>query len=289
MRRLLLPLNLLLAGALVWLGWAVWRQRVERDVWLERRETAARRAVEAKARQQGHVQPRGAPVASPKSLSTGAPTEKPPRVRSPAEIEAGRLGKARVAWQERMNALHGYHTGFTALHLPPETIERAKDILLQNWAANAAAPAKALSVEQRLAVVEQNRREQDAAMIALLGEGPYKELQAYQNEGRFDWTIGTDMWDAGTPLSPEQLHALCLTIGETKYDDRQTLLGEKPDTAPDPATGLSLQDQALLTSTARFLSTEQQQVLRKTLIDENRYTAAWRGFVDKQRAANSGS
>lgn len=83
-------------------------------------------------------------------------------------------------------------------------------------------------------------------------------------------------------MSPDQFHALCRAIVDTKYDDRLPMIAPATNEAPDPATGLSPQDEPRLTRSTAFLTAEQQRILRHSLIDQNRYIAAMRGFGQSQ-------
>ena len=123
------------------------------------------------------------------------------------------------------------------------------------------------------------RAASNATLVALLGRETFEELEAYKLEFHFDWTIGTDLWDGGAPLTNDELHALALAIVRIGYDDQVILTAPKPAQVPHPTTWLSQQDNALLTATDHFLSPLQQELLRKNLVEENRYNTAMRGAV----------
>ena len=84
------------------------------------------------------------------------------------------------------------------------------------------------------------------------------------------------------PLEPDQVHAIALAQIRIKFEPAfwSTAPGEAQK--PDPQTGLSNQDTDLLTATAPFLSPAQQEIFRKSLIEENLYNAAMRAFSEKQ-------
>src|SRR5471030_354626 len=138
-------------------------------------------------------------------------------------------------------------------------------------------------MEEVMAAIEPVRIARTEQLTALLGQDTYEQLEAYQRESHFDWTIGTDMWDGDAPLSPEQLHAFALATVQTRFEEGNIVAAPKPAQTPDPATGLSGQDMGLLTAGSGFLTPAQQEILRQNLIDDNRYNAAMRGFSAKQR------
>lgn len=134
-----------------------------------------------------------------------------------------------------------------------------------------------------MAAAESTRRAEEEQLVALLGKDAAEALAASAREGYIDWEIGTDMWDGGAPLAPEQLHALALAQVRVKFEQANWIVAPNAAQTPDPQTGLSSQDTAFLATTSSFLSPAQQEVLRRHLIEDNQYNAAMRGFGEKQK------
>ena len=285
MRRAFTWFNVCLVGIVVWLVLVVWQQHAERDAWQQKVSIAKRRAsdlqIKAHAvatKPQQVDRPEATPAATTtRATSTASDAHTDAAARFMAELQQRRF---------RLNALNNYAAGCMALHLSPETVARVKEIILMEWKAAENARKDVRSDEEMSGAAvrfQYIRDERDAQLTALLGHDAYEQLQAYERESHFDWTIGTDMWDGGAPLSADQLHALTLATVQTKFEEGFWSTGPKPTQSPDPVTGLSVQDLALLTASSRFLSPPQQEILRQNLIDDNAYNAAMRGFAAKQR------
>jgi hypothetical protein len=108
----------------------------------------------------------------------------------------------------RRNALHRYIAGFERLHLPPDLLAQAKAIILARTQAPAAVEKPIRSIAEVLEEYNRLNQVMEDQLTALLGAEATLELRSAAREGSIDWTIGTDLWDAGTPLTPVQLQAL---------------------------------------------------------------------------------
>ena len=279
MQRLTYGFSAALLAVAIWLGVDVWRER----------ENVARSRQDLSARQKVIVTLQ-AKVAAARSKSkmtnaaeNSAPAPDPKALEIKRELDA--LNTQLQTQRFRRNALNGYVAGFERLNLSPETLARAKEIILAGWKTSTERQKQVRSVDD----LEQMKKAEQAELIALLGQDGFETLDAATREESLDWEIGTDMWDGGAPLAPEQLRALALT--ETRLNIQRTpyFLTPKPEQIPDAQTWLSSQDAALLSASAEFLSPAQEEILRRSLIEENQYTAAMRGFGEKQRQLYSGA
>jgi len=264
-----------------------WRQRNERDTWQQSVASAKERLRERReavstAAAARRVEPPVTPT--PATAATRAAPATPRVAPNPEHARVVAAERKRAA---RLNALTSYAAGFQALALPVETVARAKEIILAHAEAAAESAAKAReggrSMDAAFAAARLARREMEAQLSALLGPATYEQLAAYEREDRFDWTMGTDLWDGGVPLTAGQLHALALATVQTQFEPGNIAIAPTPTQVPDLIIGLSSQDHLLLAASARFLSAPQQSILRQHLIDDNRYHAAMRAFAARQR------
>jgi hypothetical protein len=278
MSRTLVWLNIGLVIIVGWLAFNVWQQHAQRDAWQQKVGTSTNRVAELKAKAaEAAARARQGQHSSPKPATNGATSTRD-------EDATARLMADLQKRKFRMNALHSYAAGFEALHLPPEIVARAKEIILERTEAVTNSIARRRSAEEAVAAMESFTNAERVQLTALLGPHNYEQLQAYRRESPMDWTIGTDMWDGGAPLSPEQLHGLALAAEQTKFESPSNSITTNPNQIPDTATGLSAQDSAMLEASRQFLTRAQQEILRQNLVDENRYHAAMRAFAAKQRA-----
>ena len=288
MHRLMPWLNAALLGIAIYLGVAVWGQHGEKAQW--QRESATRTARAAALRAKAS-EPSAQRRAGQPDDAQATPAEKVsqplPPVAKPILTEAERNDALEIANREkqssRRNTLNTYAAGFDALHLPPEKLARAKEILLIASEAAANARKAARSIEDFFAAVTPISQAKDEQMTALLGPDNYDSLKASTLVSSLDWTLGTDMWDGGAPLAPEQLQAIALVQVRNKFERPNWLTAPNVAQTPDPQTGLSSQDAALFAASAQFLSPTQQEIFRRSLIEENQYNAAMRAFSEKQR------
>jgi hypothetical protein len=289
MKRTLLTLNLLLLVLIAVLILAIRRQQIVRDDLYQKITRANARALEAQAAVAAQV----GKLATTNNHDTGNTSAAPrtavpenpnlPQIADREMDELSRLADERAKRQFRLNAFHGYAKGFTALNTPPETVKRAEEIILSAWQASSKLRKQERPIEEMRAAYAGIHETMEAQLIRLLGRDQFEELKAYDRQDHFDWTIGTDLWDGGAPLTSDQLHALALAAVRTNYNDQLFAESPQPSQVPDSTTGLSYQDTTLLAASARFLSATQQALLRQNLIDENRYNAAMRAFYEKQK------
>lgn len=288
MVRLLPWLNATLLLIAIWLGIALRRQNNERTDWKQRSTDAAKMLANRRAQTpatRADAAPRSDPENAPslpRSTDANFPAVEDPKI-AEAGREVARLAAERGQRSFRLNALTSYTTGLDSLHLSSETLERVKEIILAQWQAAADARKGAHSAEEAFAASTRAIQEKDTQLTALLGHDASEILEASTREDHLDWEIGTDMWDGGAPLAPDQLRALALAQVRTDYHQANWSLPPDAAQTPDPQSGLSNQDTALLGVSAAFFSPAQQQILRQNLIEENRYNAAMRTFSGKQR------
>lgn len=284
--RVFLGLNLALLVALVWLAFAVWQERAERDA-LEKKITSEQGRINelrrrAPAREKASIPTEWSrsaqPVPNADKLPKAEEKKLPLRPEQSATIE--RLKQRRF----RADALHSYAAGFEALKLPPEVVSRAKDIIVATATETDKLHDQKPSLQEFMAPFEANLANEKAQLIAVMGQENFEQLEAYNAESSFDWTMGTDLWDGGAPLNSDQLHQLSLATVRVGYQSKlYSILEPTPEAQPDANTHLSRQDNALLAACSRFLTVNQQEILRQSLIDENRYNDAMRAFAEKQR------
>lgn len=278
MSRPLRWLNAALLALALYLGFQVWRQHGERARW--QHESARLRQIAASA---------AVTAGPPATTRASAPTTTPvtPASENSAVDAAARDDEQRVANRAeqmfRRNALTSYIAGFEPLQLPPDKLARAKEIILARSHAAQNARQSVRSMDELFAAAAAMDRAMDEQMTALLGPHDNEILRAGKREDSLDWTIGTDMWDGGAPLQPGQLPALAQAYEQVKFEPPSPWASPNEAQTPDPQTGLSRQDTTLLAATARSLSPSQQEILRKSLIEENQYNAAMRAFSEKQR------
>lgn len=218
---------------------------------------------------------------SPPAVVVSPPVD--PKV---AEInrELADLATERNQARDRRNALNGYVAGFERLKLSPATLAAAKQIILDRVRTIEAARKNTRSTDEILAIAERAGQAEREQLELLLGRDAADSLEASVRESQIDWEIGTDMWDGGAPLTPEQVQGLALAQQRAGFERVNWSATPKPAQVPDPQTGLSAQDNAFLAASASLLSPAQQDILRRSLVENNQYNTAMRTFSDRQRA-----
>jgi hypothetical protein len=273
----------------LWLGFGLWRTTRERtatrmDISARQREVAALRTQldAAKAqRDKANAERAAAAKLESEPAKTSAAAEVSTSVSAlPRRVD--RRIAARDAELFRRNALHPYVEGFERLQLPPALLTQAKAIIVARAQAARAVDQRIRPIPEMLAEYNRLNQVMENQLAALIGADATRELKSASRESAVDWTIGTDLWDAGTPLTPAQLRALA-RIDVQVRPVATHWAWETTDGEPDPRTGLSPQNADYLAATSRILSPEQQAVLQRSLIEENRYTAAMRAFGEKQK------
>ena len=278
-------LSLCLALLAVLLGWELWRQSGEHSHAASEASNQDRRLAALRRQytlnQAKPSSPAPAPTEARTKVPEAAPAAKDPKVLEAAK-EVAQLAALREKQLFRRNALNHYREGLDALQLPPQTLEQAKAIIVASWEARAAAASKVKSSEELMALGSRHEQEEAQQLTALLGAPAYEQLKASTHVSSLDWTIGTDMWDGGAPLDKDQLQALALAQLRTGAQRTHWVVAPTPSQIPDPQTQLSPQDTALLAATTSSLSPTQQEILRRSLIEENQYNAAMRSARAQQ-------
>lgn len=178
---------------------------------------------------------------------------------------------------KRRNVLHRYIAGFEALALPPATA--VKDLLVQQEAAPASktltsAAEYAAAFKAAEALLRQR-------VGALIGMDAAEILMASADEGALDWSIGTDLWDAGVPLEPNQIQLLAQSALRSWFEPVVLALDRSESTLTDPATGLSPQDVRFLHAAQSYLTPAQREALKTSLLEENQYRRALQLYSEK--------
>ncbi len=265
----------------VWLGSELWRAELE--------HAASQADVSAQKRELATLHTRlestmTAPTAKPESEpARGAAEAKATMAGSAASIPVDPRIARRKQQMFRRGAFELYTTGLDRLQLPPDTLALAKEIILDHGQAVRNLPKQGLTFAQRVEDADRLNNAMDDQLTELLGPEAVVEIESAGREESIDWTIGTDMWDGGAPLDSDQLRALARAEVQTGYRSLAWALPESTDLAPDPQTGLSQKDSALLAATSGFLSQAQQAILQRSLIEDHQYNAAMRAFLEKQR------
>ena len=286
MKRLMETLSVVMLLTALVLGLLVWRECGEQG--RKRTELAAQTNAIAELRRELTASKLTA------SKTVAKPAEVDPQLAEVTRLLAD-LSKKKQQARFRQNALNGYIAGFDRLNLSPEILAETKRVILESWQAgedlrnksevsaraNGGTPP---SPQELQTAFERLRQSEDEKLTALLGKDAAETLQSSTREGTINWEIGTDMWDAGAPIFPEQVRALALAQERIKYEPTFWSLDPKPSQIPDPKTGLSSQDAAFVTATAPALTTTQQQILVQSLIENNQYNASMHTFGERQKA-----
>lgn len=273
----------------LWLGFGLWRATRERttnhaDISARQREVATLRTqLDAAKAQRDKANAERAAAAKLESDAAKASAAAEALVSvSAAPRPVDRRIATRDAELFRRNALHPYVEGFERLQLPPALLAQAKAIIMARAQAARAVDKRIRPIAEMLAEYNRLNQTMEDQLTALIGADATLELKSASRESSLDWTIGTDLWDAGTPLTPAQLEALARVDVQARPVATHWAW-ETTDGDPDPRTGLSRQNADYLAATSRILSPEQQAVLQRSLIEENRYSAAMRAFGEKQK------
>jgi hypothetical protein len=183
---------------------------------------------------------------------------------------------------KRRNVLHRYIAGFEALALPPATATAVKDLLVQQAAAPASktfTSAAEYAAAFKAAEVLLRQR-----VGALIGTDAAEILMASADEGTLDWSIGTDLWDAGVPLEPNQIQLLAQSALRSGFDPVVLALDRSESTLTDPATGLSPHDVRFLHAAQSYLTPAQREALKTSLLEENQYRRALQLYSEKMNS-----
>ncbi|MEO7701815.1 MAG: hypothetical protein ABIZ04_21525 [Opitutus sp.] len=273
----------------VWLGFELWGATRERTT--KRAEISARHGEVVTLRTQldaakARSDAANAERAAAAKLASDAAKASAASQAAAAVPAAPRPVDRRIAARDeelsRRNVLHRYVVGFDRLQLPPALLAQAKAIILAREQASRAIDNRIRTTAEVLAVVNRLNQVMEGQLTALLGAEATLQLKSAMRERSIDWTIGSDLWDAGVPLTPVQLQALARVDVQVRPVETHWAW-DTTDDAPDLRTGLSRQNADYLAATSRVLSPEQQAALQRSLIEENRYNAAMQAFAQKQK------
>ncbi len=196
-----------------------------------------------------------------------------------------------IARRQRRYAMANYRPVVDALHLRRADEDRLKQLLAKKWTAREDASdiiqrMGSASAELRDKAYEEAEAGAVREMKTLLGDDGYAQMEANldaSSQIKMNWIVAADFWDAGLPLTADQQVAFART--EQQVDREFGRQGSRA--APDPATGLTESDLALLRAASSFLSPEQAAYLRETRIAAARYEQAVRAM--SQRGGESGA
>lgn len=202
------------------------------------------------------------------------------------DLVAFQQRQLRRVMQERYGDL------FERLNLPPEKLERFKQLLVEQAstrsslrpAASEAANADSPPPDGASAPAPRTPADIETEMRALLGDA---EFEIYQDFGRELTRVrpevsrfASDAADAGHPLTTVQRTAISRLIFEAT-DPRLNPEAEAAGAGdPDPSTGLAPVDELILTRATEVLSPAQLEVLRNFRIHEREGLAAWRRAIE---------
>ncbi len=239
----LLALTTLAGGALAWHqhGKVLQLQAIAAEAAAERAEWESRMATVQRF-DEGFGEPFPLPTTTPDGDSSGPiPAQARGDGRGPQREEVRNRGGrneamatlmqtpefARALAAQQKSALDArYADLFRRLNLPPEMIDRLKDLLLERQSANADVMAAAREQglggpEDRAALrllVEQAQAETDAAIRATLGEAGYAEYQFYnqsQPQRAVVSQLETKLSYGGAPLAQSQSDQLVRILAES--------------------------------------------------------------------------
>lgn len=172
----------------------------------------------------------------------------------------------------RRNMLRWYGPALDTLNLPPETLAKLKDLLVQQMAASgdatAAARAQGLkpgTPEWRQAVQQSTLDIQQQITATLQTAVPMNWAQLQARVGFTDQVqsnFGPELILAGAPLSPAQSQALVQAMADATYAGRDTSGRPANYNVRDPSTGLTPHDLQILNNAAGALTPEQLQAIK---------------------------
>lgn len=265
-----------LVGAVV-LGFGVWRAVKVRTHWAQTAEVRQRTLAKAASMRTGGARPDFA--SRPPASAAYVPTPEERIAAQELKAVAAEISRRR----DRRNTLHSYLLGFERLQLAPDKLAQAKALILAEAEAAQKVLQQPRAGDEILAVVDSAEQALDRKLAEFLGTEAARALEASQRESSLNWTLGTAMWDGGAPLSAEQLRAIAVAEKTVGYKEPRMFLRGALLPAVDPQTGLSAQDTAFLDAAGRFLTTDQQRIMRDHLADENTYESGNRAFAERQR------
>ncbi|MFO1451889.1 MAG: hypothetical protein U1F61_27240 [Opitutaceae bacterium] len=286
MHRVHLPFSLALLVVAAVLVVAIWMQtdeRSQKQLTLDR-ETRRIAALRARAETTTYRLKSGP---DPASLSPGAsaPAANPALRAAIAARDEVRKEVARRA--ERRQVVNRYLAGMNALDLPPAMLAALKDLLVSHAATPVAARGVSLA-EYRTAF-----QAAEAALRhrvgALIGPDAAEVLMASAIEGSLDWTLGTDLWDAGVPLEPHQTEVLALAALRSGFYPLGVTIEVSGESAPDPVTGLNPSDTRFLQALRPYFTPAQLEAISRSLREEHQYIRAMRAYREKLRLSAGGA
>jgi RNA polymerase sigma factor (sigma-70 family) len=185
--------------------------------------------------------------------------------------------------QQLRTVLKQYGDALAALNLPPEKLAKLKELMVLETEidedAKDAARAAGLTGESSQKAVRQARNGVHEEIKALLGDQATTQLArealAGPHKPRIEDTFAIDLKASGMPLSPEQVTSLALGFRDVirTFEPKDRLADP-----PDPRTGLTPLQQALLDRYAQHLTPAQLQVTRTFFIEE----AKW-GLLNRKK------
>src|ERR1035438_5880934 len=115
-------------------------------------------------------------------------------------------------------------------------------------------------------------REVDSDIKALVGADVFGQIQSEPIISGFKRTVqqqaGADLAAAGVPLSDDQLFALANIYFDVEVPGKDHSFNTLPVKAlPDPTTGLTPKNEAILSQATRYLTAAQIPVLRQSLAE----------------------
>jgi hypothetical protein len=182
------------------------------------------------------------------------------------------------------------------LNLPPDTVARFKDLLVECAHAEADAREAATKAGIDLATSEETEAVVEAVgkvteqIKALLGEAEFQKYAelvgakvVWETNGAKD-LIGGYFVDAGMPLSPEQTGALARAFYQEIRARAQSGSGQMGD--PDPATGLNPSQTMILEQASQALSPLQLDTLRNFFHNDNQNGELMKAFQAEVERTN---
>ncbi|MBL9208361.1 MAG: hypothetical protein JNN01_24970 [Opitutaceae bacterium] len=286
MHRVHLPLSLALLVVAAALVAAIWMQRNEqsqKQLTLDR-ETRRIAALRARAEATANRPKSGL---GPGSLPPGASAPAVNPTLRAAIVARDEVRKEVARRAERRQVLNRYLAGMNALALPPATLSALKHLLVSHAATPVAAPGVSLAEYRRAyQAAETALRHQVGGLI---GPDAAEVLMASAIEDSLDWTLGTDLWDAGVPLEPHQTEVLAQAALRSGYSPAVSTIEVSGESTPDPVTGITTSDTRFLLALRPYFTPAQLEAITRSLREEHAYIRAMRAYREKRRLSAEGS